>query len=182
MAIELRRDVRPLDVALTGLLLALGSWLMALDIPAATPAHGRQPLLADPAPVPLAMGRALGAGTCRGRGGAAVVITTHDLLFGHMVRCGAGLPLVFVLAFLSGFSRDRRWVPALILTAATTAAVLAYDTAAGPELLPVALIIIAVLYGVGRVTRSRAMLARSYGHAPRTCGPAGRAGRARGPR
>jgi signal transduction histidine kinase len=76
-----------------------------------------------------------------------------------MVRCGAGLPLVFVLAFLSGFARDRRGVAALVLTGATTAAVLAYDTAAGPGLIPVGLLIVAVLYGIGRVTRSRALLA-----------------------
>jgi signal transduction histidine kinase len=86
-------------------------------------------------------------------------MTAHVLLFGHMVRCGAGLPLVFVLAFLSGFARGRRGVVALVPTGVASAAVLAYDTAAGPELLPVALIIVAVLFGVGRVTRSRALLA-----------------------
>src|SRR5690349_13402002 len=162
MAIELRRDVRPLDVALTGLLLALGSWLMVLDITsgdAGTRVDSHSWLILPLfllAMVPVLWWRRHLVAVAAA---AAVVMVAHDLLFGHMVRCGAGLPLVFVLAFLSGFSRDRRWMPALILTAATTAAVLAYDTAAGPELLPVALIIIAVLYGVGRVTRSRAMLA-----------------------
>ena len=162
MAIDIRRGIRPLDVALTAVLLALGSLLMVGNVLGDDPAtridsHSWFVLpvfLLAMLPV-LWWRRHLVAVAAV----AAAAMTAHDLLFGHMVRCGAGLPLVFVLAFLSGFTRGRRGVAALVLTGVTSAAVLAYDTAAGPELLPVALLIVAVLFGVGRVTRSRALLA-----------------------
>jgi signal transduction histidine kinase len=161
-ALDVRRGIRPLDVALTALLLALGTWLMVLNIfggDATTPVDSHSWLVLPVfllAMVPVLWWRRHLVAVAAV---AAAAMTAHVLLFGHMVRCGAGLPLVFVLAFLSGFARGRRGVVALVPTGVASAAVLAYDTAAGPELLPVALIIVAVLFGVGRVTRSRALLA-----------------------
>ena len=162
MAIDVRQRIRPLDIGLTALLLALGSWLMVVNVVDEDPGTrvDNHSWLVLPvflvAMVPVLWWRRHLVAVAAV---AAAAMTAHDLLFGHMVRCGAGLPLVFVLAFLSGFARGRRGVAALVLTALTSAAVLAYDTAAGPELLPVALLIVAVLFGVGRVTRSRALLA-----------------------
>jgi signal transduction histidine kinase len=162
MPIETRRGIRPLDVALTALLLALGTWLMVLNIFGgdATTRVDSHSWLVLPifllAIVPVLWWRRQLVAVAAA---AAGVMAVHDLLFGHMVRCGAGLPLVFALAFLSGFARDRRGVVALVLSGLATAAVLAYDTAAGPGLLPLALLIVGVLFAVGRVTRSRALLA-----------------------
>ena len=41
-----------------------------------------------------------------------VVMALHDLLFGWVTRCGAGLPLAFVLAYLAAVSLDlrRAWI------------------------------------------------------------------------
>ncbi len=38
---------------------------------------------------------------------ALVVMVLHDLVFGWVTRCGAGLPLAFVLVFLGGFALER---------------------------------------------------------------------------
>src|ERR1700710_2939813 len=39
---------------------------------------------------------------------ALVVMVVHDLLFGWVTRCGAGLPLAFVLAYLGAVALERR--------------------------------------------------------------------------
>ena len=43
---------------------------------------------------------------------ALVVMVLHDLLFGWVTRCGAGLPLAFVLAYLGAVALERRqaWI------------------------------------------------------------------------
>jgi signal transduction histidine kinase len=93
-------------------------------------------------------------------GVSVAAMTAHDLLFGHVVRCGAGLPLGFVLAFLAGLRYERRRsLAALGLVAALLTAVLAVDSAAGPDLIPLALVVAGVLWGIGRVARSRSLLA-----------------------
>jgi len=93
-------------------------------------------------------------------GFATVVLIAHDLVFGHLGRCGAGLPLAFVLAFLSGLGYERRrGVVALVLTGVLATAVLIFDTAAGPDVIPVVLVILVVLWGIGQVARSRSALA-----------------------
>jgi signal transduction histidine kinase len=92
---------------------------------------------------------------------ACVAMGVHVLAFGSLVRCGAGLPLAFLLAFLSGTlaGSSRRWT-ALGLTAVLSALVLVRDTAAGVGLLPVVLLLVAGLFGVGRVHAHRSELAR----------------------
>ena len=39
---------------------------------------------------------------------SSALMLVHVLAFGHLVRCGAGLPLAFVLSFLCGFGYPKR--------------------------------------------------------------------------
>ncbi len=100
------------------------------------------------------------------------LMLVHLLTFGHLVRCGAGLPLVFVLAFLCGLAAvgQAERLADLGLTLVLSALVLAWDTAAGPELLPVVALIAAGLYGIGRVVAHRGPWVRSFAGATRTFG------------
>ena len=83
----------------------------------------------------------------------------HVLLFGELVRCGAGLPLAFTYALLAGAGEEgRRAVWAGGLTAVLMALVLVRDTAAGIEILPFVLAIGGVLWLTGRTMRHRARL------------------------
>jgi hypothetical protein len=91
---------------------------------------------------------------------AVVAMAAHVLLFGWLVRCGAGLPLVFVLAFLAGVSfpwRQGLW--SLGGVAALAVLVLLRDSAAGPGLIPVVLVVVALMAGIGGVVRQRSGLA-----------------------
>jgi hypothetical protein len=155
--------IRPVDVGGTSLLAALGVLLMVGDVASDDPTTRIDShswwlvpvFLAAVVPV-LWWRRNLLAVL----GISVVVMATHDLLFGHIVRCGAGLPLAFVLAFLVGIGYERR--RSLIgfgLVAALTAAVLAVDTSAGPGLIPLALLVAAIVWGIGRVAHSRSGLA-----------------------
>jgi hypothetical protein len=89
------------------------------------------------------------------------VVTLHDLLFGWVTRCGAGLPLAFVLAFLGALSygRTKAWV-SCALSALLTGAVLAVDASAGPGALILALPVVVIVFGLGRAVRHRALLNR----------------------
>jgi signal transduction histidine kinase len=87
------------------------------------------------------------------------VMVLHDVLFGWVTRCGAGLPLAFVLAFLGalGYRRAKAWI-ACGLAAALTAAVLAIDATTGRNALVLALPVLLIVFGVGRAARHRAAL------------------------
>jgi signal transduction histidine kinase len=89
------------------------------------------------------------------------VMALHDLLFGWVTRCGAGLPLAFVFAFLGALSyeRTKAWV-SCALSALLTGAVLAVDASAGPGALILALPMVVIVFGIGRAARHRAMLNR----------------------
>jgi signal transduction histidine kinase len=161
--VDIRRGVRPVDAVLAGVLVVLGSWLTVLDILSHDPTTrvDSHSWLMLPvfllAMIPVLWWRRSLLGVI---GTAAVVITAHDLLFGHLVRCGAGLPLAFALAFLAGLGLERRHgLIALALTGVLAAVVLIWDTAAGPEVLPLVLLIEIVLWGIGQVARSRSTLA-----------------------
>jgi signal transduction histidine kinase len=153
--------VRRIDVLITGVLLVLAAWLSVLNIGGDPEVRiDSQSWLQLPvflaAMLPVLWWRrapllAIGAST--------VVMAAHDLLFGHLVRCGAGLPLAFVFAFLVGLGCDRRkGLVAVGLTIVLAGAVLVWDTAAGPEVLPVVAVILLVLWGIGQVARSRSAL------------------------
>jgi signal transduction histidine kinase len=161
--IDAWRGVRPLDAVLTCLLVAVAAWMIALDVVSDDPTiriDSRSWLMFPVfllAFVPVLWWR---RNLLAVIGFAAVVMIAHDVTFGHLVRCGAGLPLAFVLAFLAGLGYDRRrGLVAVALTGVLAAAVLIWDTAAGPEVIPVVLVILLVLWGIGQVARSRSALA-----------------------
>ncbi len=93
---------------------------------------------------------------------ACGLMLVHDLAFGHLIRCGAGLPLVFVLAFFSGIATgpQRTRLTALVLSVVLATLVLIWDTAAGVPILPVVALIQVGLYGIGRVVAHRAAMAQ----------------------
>jgi signal transduction histidine kinase len=89
-------------------------------------------------------------------GFALVVMVAHDLLFGWVTRCGAGLPLAFVLAYLGAVSLERRqaWF-SLALSTLLTCAVLIRDATTGFEPIVLVLPIVLIVFGIGRAVRHR---------------------------
>src|SRR3954453_8902266 len=169
------RGIRPVDWVLAGALTALGVWLMvenvlytdshvAASIADGTMAHTMSshswlmvPVLALAPVSVLGWRRNVLAVT----GFALVVMVAHDLLFGWVTRCGAGLPLAFVLAYLGavGLDRTRAWVN-LALATLLTAAVLVVDSTTGFEPIVLALPIVLIVFGIGRAVRHRTAMSR----------------------
>jgi signal transduction histidine kinase len=150
------RGVRPVDIAITGVLLVLAGLLAAMNLADGTPRSwlGAPLFVATVLPV-LWWRRAPVVAV----GAATALMIAHDLLFGWEVRCGAGLPLAFAFAFLLGFGGDRRQrLAGLASTVVLAAAVLVWDTAAGVETLPAVVVIVLVLWVIGQVVRSRSAL------------------------
>jgi len=87
---------------------------------------------------------------------ALVVMVFHDLLFGWVTRCGAGLPLAFVLGYLGAVALERRqaWVN-LALATLLSAAVLVVDATTGFEPIVLAVPILLIVFVVGRAVRHR---------------------------
>ena len=116
---------------------------------------------------------------------ALAVMVLHDLLFGWVTRCGAGLPLAFVLAYLGAVvprARGGRG-SSLGLTTLLTAAVLVVDATTGFEPIVLALPIVLIVFGIGRAVRHRtAMSAELRGAHRRAPAAARRAGRPGGRR
>jgi signal transduction histidine kinase len=83
----------------------------------------------------------------------------HDLLFGWVTRCGAGLPLAFVLVFLGAlaYRRAEAWL-VCGLCVLLTAAVLVIDATTGPDALALALPVVVIVFGIGRAARHRSAL------------------------
>jgi len=133
--------VRVLDVVLTVALVGLASFLMVVNIEA-TPADrirveshswGMLPGFVVAFVPVLWWRRNLFAGLAIS--GAAMAL--HDLLFGTVVRCGAGLPLSFVLAFLVALRYDRRRaLVGLGLVVGLAALVVVRDSQTGLVFLP----------------------------------------------
>jgi signal transduction histidine kinase len=92
-------------------------------------------------------------------GVATVVMALHDGLFGWVTRCGAGLPLALVLAFLGALTYDRAkaWTAAG-LSALLAFAVVAVDATTGPGVIGLVLPVILIVFGIGRAARHRAVL------------------------
>src|SRR5690349_21303805 len=63
---------------------------------------------------------------------SVLAMATHDLLFGWVTRCGAGLPLAFVIAFLGALATERtvRWI-VCGLSVVLTVLVLVIDATTG---------------------------------------------------
>ena len=118
---QLVAGVRPVDVVLAGALTALGSWLMAENVlvpdeqtPSALAGGSMVHALTSHswAMLPvfvLATGSVLWwrRHVIAVAAFALVVMVLHDLLFGWVTRCGAGLPLAFVLAYLGAVALPR---------------------------------------------------------------------------
>lgn len=87
-------------------------------------------------------------------------MVAHDLIFGWVGRCGAGLPLAFVLAFLGALDSDRarRWW-ALGLSVVLAVAVVAVDAITGSGLIAPAALVTLLIFAVGRAVRQRSRLA-----------------------
>ena len=87
----------------------------------------------------------------------AVAMGAHLLAFGWVVRCGAGLPLAFALAYGVGrlAPRWQSWV-GLVATLVVQVLVLVQDSAAGLSILPVTALIGVAAWGVGMWVRHRA--------------------------
>lgn len=156
--------IRPVDAVLAGILCTLAVVLAVANIENTDPGVDSRwwlwwqlPLfVAAFLPVLWWRRSLIGATAC-----SSALMLVHLLAFGHVVRCGAGLPLVFVLAFLAGvaYSRQRDRLTVLVLAVVLAVIVLIWDTAAGPGILPVIALLQVGLYGIGRVVAQRAGMA-----------------------
>ncbi|TDO67181.1 signal transduction histidine kinase [Kribbella sp. VKM Ac-2571] len=90
---------------------------------------------------------------------AVLAMGSHDLLFGWVTRCGAGLPIAFVLAFLGALAADRTtaWIVGG-LSVVLTVLVLVIDATTGPGAILLALPIVCIVFGVGLAARRRTAL------------------------
>lgn len=130
---EVFRGTKIIDWLLAGALTALGVLLMVMDVTdtgsaQAVAAHEMAhtvdshsiwmiPLWAA-ATVPVLWWR---RGVLAVTGVAVAVMALHDLLFGWVTRCGAGLPLAFVLAFLGALAYERTTALLPVLSARCSA-------------------------------------------------------------
>ena len=170
---EIFRGIKIGDWFLAGALTALGSWLMYLDISAADAEVTRS--IADGSMVhpidshslwmiPVFLGATVPVLWWRRSvlavtGVAVGFMVLHDLLFGWVTRCGAGLPLIFALAFLGALAYPRTKACLVFgLCALLTVAVLIVDATTGPNVLALALPIVLVVFGIGRAARHRSTL------------------------
>ena len=158
------QGVRPLDAVLAAALCALAAVLAVANIRSTGTAtridsHSwlQLPLFVAAMLPVLWWRRSLMAAVLASCG----LMLLHVLAFGHVVRCGAGLPQVFLLAFLCGvaYAHQRERVTALVLVVVLATIVLIWDTAAGPSILPVVAVLQGGLYGIGRVVAHRVRMA-----------------------
>lgn len=167
---ESSRRIRPVDVLLAGALTVLGVGLMVFNVrfpdgqadsaiaegsmihALSSHAWAMAPVFAL-ATVPVLWWR---RGPVAVTGVALVVMVTHDLLFGWVTRCGAGLPLVFALTYLGAVSlRPAQARISLGLTTLLTAAVLVRDATTGLGPFVIAVPIALVIFVIGRAVRHR---------------------------
>ncbi len=167
------RGIKAGDYVLAGVLTALGALLMLLDIRVtdaqvakevaggsmahAVSSHSWWMLpVFVAATVPVLWWR---RSVLAVAGATIAVIVLHDVLFGWVTRCGAGLPLAFVLAFLGALSyeRGRAWIAAG-LSALLAFAVVAVDATTGPRVIGIVVPVILIVFAIGRAARHRAAL------------------------
>jgi hypothetical protein len=153
------RGVRPLDYVLAAAMTALGIVLMIGDI------HSHDSTRIDSRSWALVPVFALATGAILWRrrnlwpvlGVTAAALAVHTLAFGWEVRCGAGLPLTFALAYSVGrLMSDRRQSYAALATVVVLQFfVLVRDSAAGLGILPVTAVLAAAVWGIGLYVRKR---------------------------
>ena len=170
---EVFRGVKVRDYVLAGALTALGVLLMQLNV--SLPDTEVQRSIADgsmvhamsshsPWMVPVYAGTTVPVLWWRRSAiGVTVVVLVvmalHDVLFGWVTRCGAGLPLAFALAFLGALAYERKKAAIVCaLTGLLILAVLGADATAGPGAAVLALPVIVIVFGVGRAAHHRTVL------------------------
>jgi hypothetical protein len=86
----------------------------------------------------------------------AAALAVHVVAFGWVVRCGAGVPLAFALAYGVGrLSRGASSWIGLIATLAVQFLVLVEDSAAGLDIIPVTAVVGVVFWGAGLLVARR---------------------------
>jgi hypothetical protein len=154
------RGVRPLDYLLAAGLTALGVVLMVANINGSndgTRIDSRSwvliPVFAVATLAILWRRRNLWAVL----GATAAALAVHDLAFGWVVRCGAGLPLAFALAYGVGrLMVDRRQsYLGLAAVVGIQFLVLVHDSAAGLAIIPFTAVISAAFWGAGLYLQKR---------------------------
>jgi hypothetical protein len=157
---SLLRGVRPLDYVLAAGMTALGILLMRENMHGQTGKTRIDSTTWVMIPVFLAvtlpiLWRRINLSAVLGVTAAALVV--HDIAFGWVVRCGAGLPLAFALSYAVGrLITDRKqsyW--ALAATFAIQFLVLVRDSAAGLGVMPFTVVIAAAFWGVGLYVQKR---------------------------
>jgi len=152
--------IRKGDAVLAALLTALGVALMVENMladPDATTRIDSQSWLMIPvfaaATVPILWRR---RNLLVVYGVTLAALLVHVLAFGWVIRCGAGLPLSFALAYAAG-RLAKRWhsVALLAATFAVQALVLVRDSAAGWGIIPVTAVMAAIAWGIGAGLRRR---------------------------
>lgn len=160
------RGIRPLDALVTAVLTVLGVLLMHMQVGAevGVPDDGVT-IDSNTAWLYLYVLAPLAVLWWRRSVIAVVLVATavtllHTLLFGQVVRCGAGLPLVFVLAFLAGYQEDRsRAWHGLAAVEALAFVMLIRDAAAGIGIFPEIAVMCAGGWWVATLARGRSILA-----------------------
>ncbi len=154
------RGVRPLDYLLAAGLTALGVVLMLANINGSNDGTRVDstswvmiPVFAA-ATVPILWRR---ANLWAVLGVTAAALVVHDVAFGWVVRCGAGLPLAFALAYAVGrLMTDRKQsYSALAAVIGIQFLVLFQDSAAGLGIIPFTAAISAAFWGVGLYVAKR---------------------------
>ncbi len=154
------RGIRPLDYLLAAGLTALGVVLMLANINGSNDGTRVDstswvmiPVFAA-ATVPI-LWRRRNLWAVLGATAAALVV--HDVAFGWVVRCGAGLPLAFALAYSVGrLMVDRRQsYSALAAVIGLQFLVLVHDSAAGLGIIPFTAVISAAFWGAGLYLQKR---------------------------
>lgn len=157
----LREVVRPMDVVLAVVMSGLGVWLMIENMGGSESGVrvDSTSWLMIPvflvATLPLLLRRVNMIAVILV---AAAAMAVHVEAFGWIVRCGAGLPLAFVLAYSAGkLVGDRtQSVVALVLSIGFQFLVLVQDSAAGLGVLPFTAVFGAVAWGIGLYVRNQA--------------------------
>lgn len=169
------RGIKTGDYVLAGVLTALGVLLMVFDVRSTDAQVARDvadgsmvhavsshslwmiPVFAAATVSVLWWRRSLLAVT----GVAIVVMALHDVLFGWVTRCGAGLPLALVLVFLAALTNERAtaWLAAG-LSALLAFAVVVVDATTGPNVIGLVLPVMLIIFVIGWAVRRRAVLNR----------------------
>lgn len=162
---RVRRGVRPWDAVLTLVLCSLAALLAWVNVTSSSPALQSQSWwmvpVATAAAVPVLWWR---RGPVAMTGISTGIMAVHLLAFGWVVRCGSGLPLAFALAALCGtVVASGTALVGLALAVLLTTLVLVEDVAAGPALIPVAIVMCLFLWGIGRALGDRGRLIAELG-------------------